>query len=337
MKCLRLSILSAAALALSAYPFASNAAAQTAADPKAADPKAADPKAADPKAARALTTDEAKSKVQENKLTEAGDDIALAKSGRLLRYGVTAGAALSVHTPFLSTSGVKVESAVLSVTPYIGVLPAYWTANEERATYCSTTGLFQDGEQARRAATAISRKTAKIELESMLSWLKTVFPNVQKIDETDIRKALKDFGETPPFDGDDVVYLTMAAKSLAIVDQSQRELQEQEIVNVLAARNWRPQLATSCGWYRVGFWAGKPFGYSADVTISGKRGPTDVDPLISAGVMYVPNSYFTLLLGLTHNTVLDTTDPETKLHRGVWTATAGLGGTLDIASLLTKH
>lgn len=309
------------------------------ADP-VAPPGGAAAAAAEPAVAPAEKALQTQVEVQEGKVTEAEDRVALAKSGRLLRYGVTAGAALTIQTPFRELDGVKVETATLTVTPYLGVLPAYWTTSEERATYCSTTGLFQDGEQARRAATAISRKTAKIELESMLSWLNAAgFPDVRSITAPQIAARLNALGEKEaPYLLEEVPYLVMAARILAMADVPAKELQRQDVVNVLAAREWRPELAAPCGLYRLGLWVGRPFGYSADVTINKQRSTRDVAPVVSFGLLYTPNSYLTAMGGATYSTVVDAgDDANTTVHRPVWTLTFGLGGTLDIASLLTKN
>lgn len=299
----------------------------------------ATPQVAQEAVARAEKQVQTQVEVQENKVSEAEDRVALAKSGRLLRFGVTAGAALAIQTPLDVSDDVNVKTATLTITPYLGVLPAYWTTNEERATFCSVTGLFQDGEQGQRAATAVSRKTATIELEAMLSWLNTAGFLPGNATEAAIKAKLVQIGKAEsPYLLEEAGYLAMAARVLALPNGPEKELLRQDVVSVLAARNWRPELKAACGWYRLGLWAGRSFGYSADVSIDGHRAPLDVTPIVSFGALYMPNAYLTVMAGATYNTVVEAAaDGSAGLHRPVWTGTFGIGGTLDIASLLAKN
>ena len=50
------------------------------------------------------------------------------------------------------------------------------------------------------------------------------------------------------------------------------------------------------------------------------------------------NAYLTVMAGATYNTVVEAAvDGSAGLHRAVWTGTFGIGGTLDMASLLAKN
>ncbi len=256
---------------------------------------------------------------------------------------------MTVQLP-IGSSATRMDAAAIDVASYVGVLPAYWTTNEERATYCSTTGLFQDGEKALRAATAISRRLATIRLEFIVSWLKVagldVSPKEEAMDAGSRQKEIlnsvtrlgADLFTESQFEfslSEQVGYLLAAQEMLWESNPDKQELKRQALVEALAAKRRRPDLGYPCGWYRLGFWAGRPFGFPAETTLNDQRLQRDVNPIVAFGVLYMPNAYITFLGGATYSTVGATpADQAAPLHYSLWTLTLGLGGTLDMGSLL---
>src|SRR6188768_2398093 len=88
---------------------------------------------------------------------DAGADI---KSGKLIRYGLTAGVAFSVHVPFRPSLQKYVG---VSGMPYLAILPGWWwrkMGNITRA-YCADKFLFDSNEHAKKAADAMAEGIAQ--------------------------------------------------------------------------------------------------------------------------------------------------------------------------------
>lgn len=103
----------------------------------------------------------------ELKKAESEDAVALARSGRLLRYGLTGGVAFTLQTPFASVSQVEVASPKVVAMPYLAIFPAYWASGDTRRVYCSNSGWLESEYLAKRAAIGQSRKQAEITLEKI--------------------------------------------------------------------------------------------------------------------------------------------------------------------------
>ncbi|MBS2014365.1 MAG: hypothetical protein JST00_15870 [Deltaproteobacteria bacterium] len=327
---------------------------------------------------------------------ESENAVALAKSGRLLRFGVTAGVAFTVQTPFFSTNGVSVDSPRIAAMPYLAVFPAYWGGSDARRVYCAASGWLESEETAKRAAVAQSRLNAKITFEKIQAYANRFLLQAKQAGEANLqgqvghalwyaehlhadieneradverRKQAKtdqaafvrcdQLAPTTPgwcvatdrawmketVNSTEQVWLIDYLRGLfqkaprgddrtsTLATQEEAEANQQALVNRIAEDSWTSDDRGKCGWHRFGLFLGRPFEFNADVEISGSRASRAVSPVVSFGGTLMPNGYFSLLVGVTVNTVSDGT--AGSLTRTAWTGTVGLGGTLDLVRLFT--
>jgi hypothetical protein len=338
---------------------------------------------------------------------DSANDVALAKNGRLLQYGVTGGIALSVQSPFPSLNGVALESPKVAAMPYVAMFPAYWFAaqNGPKRVYCSSTGWLDKDDEARRAATAKSRQTARIVFERHAAdvrkaiVLRTPPGGGPEGREEAIENAIRDLDDAfekcvssdcaPRTSSDapvaaacraeevkrdcltrspkDASYCVAAqnrchdavvscvARRRLLPDQRcngqsidlhiahiiqktaegslSRSNAESDLIASIAATVWQPESDAPCSGYRFGAWVGRPFDFEADVTIGGSRGPRQLSPIVAFGATYMPNSYLSLMHGFSYNTIYPA--EAAGETRGAWSMVFALGGTLDVARLLS--
>jgi hypothetical protein len=104
-----------------------------AATPKAGD--AATPKAGDAATPKAGDTATAKEGDTAGKKPDAAIIQKAAEAKRLIKYGVTVGAAATVQLPWFGSN--TLDEPVVAVMPYFAFLPAYWLNQPETNAYCA--------------------------------------------------------------------------------------------------------------------------------------------------------------------------------------------------------
>jgi hypothetical protein len=100
-------------------------------------------------------------KAKEEKKDEGGaaDLAGDFKAGRLIRYGVTGGAAFAVHVPLQPE---EQEQAGVSAMPYVAVFPFWWAIRGDvTRAYCGEFFSSADGESAMAYANTMATKLAR--------------------------------------------------------------------------------------------------------------------------------------------------------------------------------
>jgi hypothetical protein len=114
----------------------------------------------------------------------------------------------------------------------------------------------------------------------------------------------------------------------------------------LAARaKWDPTRPPSCWPTRFGFFVGKPVSYTAAVypNLSEEEELREIKPTATAGVVFIPNAYIAVLLGVTGARIIQPAVPETGAQPGrpelplrFSSFTVGVGGNLDLVSAVFR-
>lgn len=244
------------------------------------------------------------------------------RNGKLIEHGITGGVAVGVHAPL---GGGNAAPATI---PYIMLLPGYWGANTGATNaYCASS--WSGGADATKAAQSKARKRAEVVFDVAVSKLRasgmTSCPAKQKDSKGKEPPTWCDEADLSP---DEV---SQVAKWLASrqreTDAKQVELR-QDIVASIAERYWNSANGTSCFGRKVGVWVGRPLDYkSSDAGTPAKD--RSITSTVAFGVAFAPNAYVSVLFGVTYGTNDDTKE-------AIWAISTGLGGNLDIATLVTK-
>jgi hypothetical protein len=287
-----------------------------------------------------------------DKKNEVKDADAAASAVKMLRHGVSAGMALGLLAPLVKTNGTELHTTKLVAIPYVAVMPSYFFQSAPRATYCASTGLGETEDIAQRAANKRSREDAKLTHERHREIARSfVLRETGDTESNRIRSAKKKFkeaadaqaaeikdpdeqrkkSEVSNFIGDEFLILDRRANGATPTEVEALEI---NLVNRLAEARWKSDVAGACGWNRLGLYFGRPFDFEADMTVSGKRGLRTVSPVFSAGATYMPNSYVSVMAGVTLGSTKEETATGVTIDRHVWALTIGIGGTLDAGARL---
>jgi len=231
------------------------------------------------------------------------------KGGKLIRYGITAGAAGVVSRGIDDAQ----QAFITGTMPYIAVFPSWWwiEGSSSRA-YCAAKFQGDDDPSGAANKLAVSRTL------DILYDLRTGATGDRKdqLDKdiaavSDLEKAL------PLHHGDDRLnpQTSSAAKAVLTYDK------------------WDLRLAGSCPpvrWFGGYFGIPSKFSANGQPTTTDKVGAHDFQPLASFGLAFAPTASVAILVGATYSHV---TSEDNSVH-GAWALTLGLGGNLDVIGYL---
>ena len=118
---------------------------------------------------------------------------------------------------------------------------------------------------------------------------------------------------------------------------------ERDVIASIAHSYWNPLLAPNCSQYNFGLWAGLGgLPYTAQIVT--KQGAEQDDtrdnrtltPIIAGGVGYSPNTYLSILVGVTYSLIVEGKPDGGTTTFSLLTPTIGLAGSINIFSALTK-
>ncbi len=273
------------------------------------------------------------------------------KSGKLISLGVTAGVALSFVSPLSTGYGGKGSSNTLAADglamPYLVLAPAYWALSPAARDFCGSSWAASSENDAFLAAQA----TADDEAERLLKVLESFEIDIDSPEK--LRNRLKQeytgdladkvIGEDDPKDktrAKDDAILRELVKYLAL-EKTKRQDRRAEIKQMLSSRAWDPTRPAQCGWTKFGFWAGIPGTTTFRSYIDGITGSHDSNrqykPIVSFGLVFIPNAYVAILTGpVVGNLVVGEDTANKGTNFTAWGWVVGLGGNLDLVSLLTQ-
>lgn len=256
--------------------------------------------------------------------------LALAKAGKLMSSGVTAGVALAVHTGLGSSSGqIAVDSSAM---PYVMIHFGYIGADEPVRLYCSSAWAFGGhGSEATAAAVGASRKWAEPIVASIEAELKLGMTPAEVLEgrrgeawlQNDPRKL-------------DVLLRVMEKLHEAI--SSGDTAARAAAITSIARFKWDAAYrAKGCAIRGLGLWIGKPLGYTTATKVSeSNRAERDLKPIIATGLGWTPHAYFTLLAGVSVSNMGGEEGDSVTRERTVASFTFGVGGNLDLVGDLFK-
>ena len=226
-----------------------------------------------------------------------------ARTGKLIRYGVTAGYAIVGQSRSLGTGtdGAKHRSFNITNMPYLVLAPAYWFMSDQSATFCASSYVDADRAAAATAAFERAKRVARVGLPRQ-----TQLDLDSKEDET--KKAA-------------------AEKQL---DHDARDI-------------FDPKGSVACWPTRFGLYVGKPAEYTASVVAGKGESEANrtVQSTISGGIAFIPNAYITVLLGLSAGSfdleavaATETSEAQPERTRRFMNVTFGLGGNLDLLTAI---
>jgi endonuclease/exonuclease/phosphatase family metal-dependent hydrolase len=229
------------------------------------------------------------------------------KGGELVQHGVTLGAAVAMQV------GVGKDRALRSVAtsfmPYLAILPRrWWIYGDVTKAYCTSAWR---GQSAQDAADALAMKLA-LERGAAVTW--PLGPSVYDAPD-------------PPVDGvkwQDAPSWEAFQATPALFRQSVWKLTGWVMGREGICHPWVPGLYV--GIPLGGFTAN---GRSTDSELTKAR---EFKPLFATGFVFAPFTYFSLLAGLT----LSNVKGDDEKNRRALSATIGLGGNIDVFSLLLK-
>lgn len=108
-------------------------------------------------------------------------------------------------------------------------------------------------------------------------------------------------------------------------------------------KKWDPTKAGSCWSGKVGLYVGKPLAYDASVVSveGGEEMTRSVTPTISGGLIFLPNAYIAVLVGISHSRFTEPAKAATATEAATPEATrrflslsVGIGGNLDLLGAL---
>jgi hypothetical protein len=280
---------------------------------------------AETKVAEAEATD------SRNAAKEAEASLDLAKSGKLMSSGITAGGARAIQTR--APWGGEQKGTDVVAMPYLMVLPGYFGAPQPKREYCASAWGVGDDASATAAATGAARKVARKLLDAIKADLRISmsvddvvaawFPDAQ---ESQKQSAV----------AKKIVETTQQAITKQKDPQTKQEgvQLEESALDSLTARAWNPTLRGKCGLNAFGLWLGKPLSYTTSTRVDGDTKDREVKPIIAFGIGYTPHAYFSMLLGLTLATVKKSEDATSS--NTTWATTVGIGGNLDLLGSLFK-
>jgi hypothetical protein len=296
--------------------------------PAEATPAGTEEKPDDTKPDDAAKKDDKTKPVDDDKpMSFAGTTADDLKSGKLIRYGITAGVAGAA----LWQRHDHIQKSLATATmPYVAVFPAWWTPmGDATRAYCAASWLGSDPV---RDATAIAISDTVTAL-SAEGDSKILLAAVQQAALGQIRFAGLSFrrvGEraldTPP----QLEELYKQDRPLAVA------------ATILKYSGWNVMLAGRCSvWRRFGVYLGLPATFSTNARLAADLPIANIEfkPTYSFGLAIAPVSAISLLIGVTRSRVLrdlpkGKDEPDRAIGVSAWSFTVAVGGNLDLLSSL---
>lgn len=253
--------------------------------------------------ASSVTTTAGEGEAKEDEPKALADQL---KGGELVQHGVTVGAAIAVQTGLGEKRALR--DVATSVMPYIAFLPKRWFIyGDVTKAYCTSAWR---GQAAQKAADAFALKLAQ-ERGQAASW------------------PLK--GDGP---GDEPERLAGESWDEAQTWEAFSANPNKYRKSIWRLTGWATGHEGTCHAWVPGAYVGIPLGFTANGRSKDdeKVQARDFKPLISAGAVLAPFTYFSLLAGITVSNVKG----DDGKNRRALSATIGLGGNIDIVGLLLK-
>lgn len=242
-----------------------------------------------------------------------------ARNGKLIEHGITGGVAVGVHAP------LDGGNAGVATIPYLLLLPGYWGSNSSTRAYCASSWSGGDTADATKAAQSKARKRAGILFDVAVSKLRA--RGTTGCDETDNEGKPANWCREAELSDDAVKQIAAWLANKSNRSESEQLTLKEDIINSISEGDWNSALAGKCFWKKFGVWVGRPLDYKSSDGTPGKD--RSVSSTVAFGGAFAPNAYVSLLVGVTYGIVDDT-------KAALWAISAGVGGNLDIATLLTK-
>jgi hypothetical protein len=286
------------------------------------------------------------------KATAAADEVAKVRSGKLISSGITGGVAGVVHFHFENS----IKNTALGAMPYVMFHPAYWWSGEESRTYCASHWGGGDEDAASRAASGIARKKAARAFDAAHNALLGRIVRSGNVDpayEQGVAKTYIEGDDDRKVARDEIVaridsWMVKAdANASAAVPDSKFDArlsdEKASIISAIADMYWNPTLSGKCFWHKVlGLWVGVPLSFETTTEFgeglgTDARMKRNVSPTVAFGFGISPLAYVSLLAGFSINTIDREANPSAGATAGqvtAWTAVLGVGGNLDLLTLL---
>lgn len=275
----------------------------------------------------------------------AADEVANAKSGKLISSGITAGIAPVAQIAL----GNAITTTALGSMPYVMAHPVYWQSTHALNTYCASNwALGGDEHAASLAAYAIAKKKGERSFEALVNALRPYGAGDASIDDT-----LKEYARTQFVSsaddqaaiGKSIVDRTLTwlkVKSQSPTETDWGAAERASIIELIATLSWNPVWSGKCVTRKFGIWIGIPLKYNTTTELgigvgTDARGKRDVQPTIAVGLGFSPNAYLSILVGVSFNTIARVANPQVGAPGGdvsAVTLVAGVGGNLDLLTLL---
>lgn len=223
-----------------------------------------------------------------------------ARAGRLIRNGVTVGAAFTVQGPSVwGSGGASTSGWNVGWMPYLAFAPAYWFQTTEHTLYCASQYDGNDSAAATRAAFSQSKQRYL-----------AAHPEVQR--ELDSANSVAE---------KDRVWAKIEA---GMADDNEKR----------DGSYWNPSKGAGCTQNKFGFYVGIPNG-SSDYAFTSNSTPQEakvnVSSIFSFGMVFIPTSYVSFLGGLTYGQFTEpATAPAVGADRRVLSLVFGVGGNADL-------
>lgn len=268
------------------------------------------------------------------------------KQGKLVRYGVTAGAAVAVHW---NTSG-KQEQPGVSAMPYIAVLPGWWRAmGKVTRAFCSESYLT-GWDSAQRAANQAAEDWAVETVQRVGSLDRGVTQDADS-GVNDWHTLIDPEKKQPAPDAS----LPRVRDNAAFAGASEKEVVAEFLAhpgsypgNVYDVVGWDERKGGNCSM----LWLGGYIGVPTKFTVNGRAVESDFtkardfNPVVSFGVVITPISAIAMTVGATYarvqsdtpsaSPVPTTLDEAPGSYHGMFALTIGVGGNLDLVGALLK-
>ncbi len=276
------------------------------------------------------------------------------KSGKLMRYGITAGVAAAVHVPFFGDTGVRGAGA--SALPYIAAFPAVWTKSSTTRAYCTAKWIGEDGPENAATLAAVKETISSLREESKRRGTQEVGAyyaplhenahDIESLPSEDSMNARSKVWQTLRGEASGTVTTETTETELLACEDALKDAtgssdfpaacdtpHVHELLNAYAG--WDTKRNSRCGWTQLGGYVGLPFSYSVNDNLGGHEESRRHTPYLSTGLVFAPSSFVSFLFGITLNNVERGASAGTLAHDvTVPSFTFGLGGNLDMLGAL---
>jgi hypothetical protein len=284
----------------------------------------------------------------------ADPDTSELKSGKLMRYGITAGVAAAVHVPFFGDTGVRGVGA--SALPYIAAFPALWTKSNVTRAYCTAKWIGEDGPEnaatlaaVKEAISSLREETKRRGTQDLGAYYAPLHENAHDIEALPSEDAMNQrskLWQTMRGEANGTVTPETEEAELVACEDSLKEAtgssdfpaacdtpHVHELIKAYA--DWDTKRSNRCAFTHLGGYVGLPFSYSANDNLGGHEESRRHTPFVSSGLVFAPSSFVSFLFGITLNNVTRGASAGTLAHDVTVPAfTFGLGGNLDMLGAL---